>query len=196
MNTTLETTSSPWLRMNLAGEQASEDARRVLDAAIAILDQSADLLRAMVPESYTQRVPAAFNGSIGGHFRHCLDHFTSLLRALDGNFVDYDHRARDPQIERDPAFALAVSEQARAQLLELPPSALNSLVRARCEVSYAPGDSPVTASTFGRELVYVIAHAIHHFALISVMARLSNVALPKHFGVAPSTVLHQTQRME
>ena len=54
------------------------------------------------------------------------------------------------------------------------------------------GDSPLTLSTYGRELVYAIAHAIHHYALISVMARLLEVVLPAHFGVAPSTVAHQS----
>ena len=64
-------------------------------------------------------------------------------------------------------------------------------MKARCEVSYAHGDSPVTGSTFGREMVYAIAHAIHHYALISIMARLMEVSLPEHFGVAPSTVAQQ-----
>ena len=39
-------------------------------------------------------------------------------------------------------------------------------------------------------MVYSIAHAIHHYALISVMARLMEVKLPMNFGVAPSTVAH------
>ena len=51
----------------------------------------------------------------------------------------------------------------------------------------------MTGSTFGRELVYAIAHAIHHYALISVMARLLDVRLPPHFGIAPSTVAHEAR---
>ena len=39
-------------------------------------------------------------------------------------------------------------------------------------------------------MVYAIAHAIHHYALISVMSRLMDANLPEHFGVAPSTVAH------
>jgi hypothetical protein len=167
------------------------DARRILAAAVAILDQGIDLVRALSRESYTSRVPYAFNGSIGGHYRHCLDHFISLLRSLDSDMVDYDDRERDHRIETDTRFALSLSESLRAQLQEIRPSLLDSPVKARCEVSYAHGDSPVTASTFGRELVYAIAHAIHHFALISIMARLLEIKLPEHFGVAPSTLAHQ-----
>ncbi len=166
------------------------DARRILDAALAILAQGEDLLHALSAESYTRRVPLAFNASIGGHYRHCLDHFSSLLRGLDADEVDYDHRERDLLIESQPDYALAITRHIRGQLEQLPPGTLRAPVRARCEVSYAHGDSPVTGSTFGREMVYAIAHAIHHYALISVMARLMDANLPDYFGVAPSTVAH------
>jgi len=175
-------------------EDSFDDARRIVGAAIAILGHGEELLRALSAESYTRRVPLAFNASIGGHYRHCLDHFTSLLRALDADEVDYDHRERDVRIESQPAFALALTQQMRTQLERLPLSALESRVWARCEVSYAHGDSPVTGSTFGREMVYAIAHAIHHYALIAVMARLMEAALPEHFGIAPSTVAHNAKQ--
>ncbi len=167
------------------------DARRILDAARAILAQGEDLLRALSAECYTRRVPLAFHASIGGHYRHCLDHFSSLLRGLDADEVDYDHRERDARIESQPDYALAITRRIREQLEQLPPGTLRAPVRARCEVSYAHGDSPVTGSTFGREMAYAIAHAIHHYALISVMARLMEANLPEHFGVAPSTLAHQ-----
>lgn len=170
-----------------------EDARRIVNSAVAILAQGENLLRAVSLESYTRRVPVAFNASIGGHYRHCLDHFASLLRGLDADEVDYDHRERDARLESEPDFALARTRQLRAQLDQLPLGALATPVRARCEVSYAPCESPVTGSTFGRELVYAIAHAIHHYALISVMARLLEATLPEHFGVAPSTVAHHAK---
>ena len=175
-------------------EDSFDDARRIVNAAIAILAQGEDLLRALSSDLYTHRVPLAFNACIGGHYRHCLDHFTSLLRALDADTVDYDHRERDARIESQPDFALALTQQMRAQLERLPLGALDAPVRARCEVSYAHGDSPVTGSTFGREMVYAIAHAIHHYALISVMARLLDARLPEHFGVAPSTVAHNAKQ--
>ena len=171
-----------------------EDARRIVNAAIALLAQGEDLLRVLSGENYTRRIPLAFNACIGGHYRHCLDHFTSLMRSLDADEVDYDHRERDGRIESQPDFALALTRQMRAQLERLPLGLLETPVRARCEVSYAHGDSPVTGSTFGREMVYAIAHAIHHYALISVMARLMDAKLPEHFGVAPSTVVHNAKQ--
>jgi uncharacterized damage-inducible protein DinB len=177
-----------------APEDSFDDFRRIVGAAIAIFEQGEGLLRALSAETYTRRVPEAFNACIGGHYRHCLDHFTSLLRGLDADTVDYDHRERDVRIESQPDFALALTQQMRSQLERLPLGVLDASVRARCEVSYAHGDSPVTGSTFGRELVYAIAHAIHHYALISVMARLMDAKLPEHFGVAPSTVAHNSKQ--
>jgi len=168
-----------------------EDARRIVEAAIEILRQGEDLLGVLSAMAYAARVPQVFNASIGGHYRHCLDHFTSLLRGLDAEAVDYDHRERDARIESQPGFALALTRGMRLRLEQLPLGLLDVPVRARCEVSYAHGNSPLTNTSIGRELVYCIAHAIHHFALISVMARLLGADLPDQFGVAPSTAAHQ-----
>lgn len=173
-----------------------DDARRIVNAASAILGQGEDLLRALSAESYTRRVPVVFNACIGGHYRHCLDHFTSLLRGLDADTVDYDHRERDPRVESQPACALVLTGELRNQLEQLPLGMLDVPIRARCEVSYSHGDSPLVASSLGREMVYAIAHAIHHYALISVMARLMDIRLPEHFGVAPSTVSHQRTKAQ
>jgi len=175
-------------------ETASEDAARILDAAVAILAQGEDLLRTLPVEAYTRRVPLVFNACIGGHYRHCLDHFTSLLWGLDADAVDYDHRERDVRIESQPEFALKLTQEIRSRMEQFPLSVLDTRIAARCEVSYAQGDSPMTNSTVGRELVYCIAHAIHPFALISVMARLMDARLPELFGVAPSTVRHQSKQ--
>lgn len=165
--------------------------RRIVDAAVDILRQGEALLGTLTVETYTTKLPVVFNGSIGGHYRHCLDHFASLVRGLDAGLVDYDHRERDPRLEQDPEFALGLTCQLRTTLELLEPGTLAASVSARSEVSYDHGDSPVTGSSVGRELAYAIAHAIHHYALISVMARLLNATLPPHFGIAPSTVAHQ-----
>jgi uncharacterized damage-inducible protein DinB len=170
----------------------SQDVRRIHAAAIDILRQGEDLLRVLSAQNYARRVPVVFNASIGGHYRHCLDHFASLLLALDVDAVDYDRRQRDPAIETRPDLARALTAEMRRTLEQLEPEALRSEVTARCEVSYTHGNSPVTRSTLGRELVYCIAHAIHHYALIAVMARLLDVSLPDDFGIAPSTVKHNT----
>ena len=168
----------------------SADRHELIAAATEALRQGETLLGEISDEQFTRKLPTAFNASIGGHYRHCLDHFTSLLRGTGTDVVDYDHRDRDLRIETQPDYALFVTRDLRERLNALTTTALAAPVHARCEVSYEHGDSPMTDSSFARELAYCIAHAIHHFALISVMARLLEVKLPEHFGVAPSTVAH------
>ena len=168
-----------------------DEARRIIGAAVEILRQGEELLAMLPAETYSRVVPVAFNASIGGHYRHCLDHFASLLAGVDQDMVDYDHRERDVRIEQEPAFAREATERIRERLERLDAAMLTEPVMARCEVSYGFGSSPVTASTLGRELVYVIAHGIHHYALITVMSRLQGADVPEDFGVAPSTVRHR-----
>lgn len=171
-----------------------DDGDRILAAAREILRQGEDLLRAIPSQRYHETVPAAFNACIGGHYRHCLDHFASVLRGLENEVVDYDRRERDPRVESDPSFALALTRSLQQRLATLAPSDLARPAKTRCEISYGDGGSPLTCSSYARELVYAIAHAIHHYALISVMARLADVTLPAHFGLAPSTLAHQRAR--
>ncbi len=181
------------VRSSESSERTSDD---VVQAALAILDQGEDLLRQLTPDAYTYRLAAVFGASIGGHYRHCLDHFVSWIRSLEGEELNYDRRDRDPRIETDPSEASRATCEVRSRLGRLSSSDLQRRVRTRCQVSYGSGNAPVTESTLERELVYVIAHAIHHYALISVMAKLQDLALPSTFGVAPSTVRHQGQQGE
>lgn len=170
------------------------DAGRILAAVDAILGQGEELLSGLDSMTYGRPVPLAFHASIGGHYRHCLDHFVSLLRGWGGTRVDYDDRKREEAWETRPQTALEVTRRLRRRLAMVPTAALGAAVEARCEVSYVPGVSPVTGSTLGREMVYAIAHAVHHYALIAVMAGLLGVRVPERFGVAPSTVAHRSKQ--
>lgn len=163
---------------------------RIISAAVELLTQGECLLASLDAEAYGQRAPVVFNASIGGHYRHCLDHFSCLLRGTDTGVIDYDHRVRDRRLEQDPGYALQATRELLFKLRSIGSESLGGEIIARCEVSYEPGDSPVTRSSMGREWVYAIAHGIHHYAMISVIARLHDVALPENFGVAPSTVAH------
>jgi uncharacterized damage-inducible protein DinB len=175
------------------GDTGTDCQRRILHGASDLLKQGIYLLESLTPDNYSRRLPVVFNGSIGGHYRHCLDHFSSLLKGADSELVDYDRRERDPRLETDPDYAAGFTRRLLGFVETLQPSSLATPVAVRCEVSYEHGNSPLTQSTLGRELAYAVAHGIHHFALISVMARLTGAALPAHFGVAPSTVAHDKQ---
>lgn len=165
--------------------------RRAVEAAVEFLGQGEAMLLALSPEAYTHKLTAVFGASIGCHYRHCLDHFVSLLSGKEQGLVDYDRRDRDPRIEGQPALALEATRRIRAVLQTMDIGAMDRAISTRCGVSYRESESPVTRSSLARELVYAVTHGIHHFALISVMARLLDATLPPEFGVAPATVAHQ-----
>lgn len=54
------------------------------------LGQGEAMLLAVSQEVYTHKLTAVFGASIGCHYRHCLDHFVSLLSGKDQGLVDYD----------------------------------------------------------------------------------------------------------
>lgn len=165
----------------------------VLHGVTEVLRHGEILLGALDDRAYTTRLPRAFDATIGGHYRHCLDHFQSLIHALDADELNYDNRRRDPQIENNRAFALGETRRIFTACSGIPPEWLTRPVRVVGKVSYGDEAASVALSTFGRELMYAVAHAIHHYALIGVMCRMLDVPLPEGFGVAPSTLKHQAQ---
>jgi len=165
-----------------------------LAVAREILRQGIILLESIDSAAYIQPVPEAFDSTIGAHYRHCLDHFQCLVAGAAEQCVDYDRRARDPIIETDLFAALRRTRELleRIELLAEQDSPA-SKVRVRSGLSYRNAAPQEAESTLGREWMYVVAHAMHHFALIRVMARLLRVDLPESFGFAPSTLHHRNR---
>lgn len=167
----------------------------LLASAREVLAQGLALLQAIDDGAYATRLPAAFDASIGGHMRHCLDHFRNLLDGLDAEEIDYDARARDTRIETIRSVALAAAREQLREFEALDAAVLERTVRVRAKSSYAAADSPVASSTVGREVMFCVAHAIHHYAIIGVMAGMLEVTLPAGFGVAPSTLQHRRDQL-
>lgn len=174
-------------RIGTVPQGSNHESGHIVASAIAILMQGEALLRIISLQDYTRRIPSAFNARIGEHYRHCLDHFTSLVRGIETGLINYDARDRDPRVECDPTVAQGLTTDLRAHLGRLSISDLNSPVLVQCAVAYGSELAPLTRSTLLRELVYVIAHSIHHYALIATMCRLMDVGVPQSFGLAPST---------
>jgi hypothetical protein len=169
----------------------SPAANRVLiDAVVEVLNQGEILLEQIDNDAYVRKLPAAFDASIGGHYRHCLDHFRSLLDAAAAGDLNYDHRERGTLIENDRFAALNATRELRRGYKRLSECCLNRELQVTCQTSYAKSDSQVSPSTVGREVMYVVAHAVHHYALIGIMGGLMGLKMPAGFGVAPSTLKH------
>ena len=172
--------------------QTSSSADRVLImSVIEILNQGEALLCELNDESYVRRLPTAFNASMGGHYRHCLDHFRALLDAGEEGNLNYDHRERGTLVETDRFAALNATRALRDGYEQMPQAWLARKLQVTCKTSYALDGSQTSGSTVGREIMYVVAHAVHHYALIGIMGGLMGLNMPRGFGVAPSTAKYQ-----
>jgi hypothetical protein len=107
--------------------------------------------------------------------------------------LNYDHRERGTLVENDRFAALNATCELRAAYEKLNPDFLSRHLNVTCKTSYSTSGSQVSPSTVGREVMYAVAHAVHHYALIGVMAGIMDVKLPAGFGVAPSTLKHQAE---
>ena len=157
---------------------------------ILLLEQCADVLAGLPPEAYAVGDDRCLGSSIGGHVRHCLEHYGSFFDGLDEGVLDYDQRARDRrlQVEVDAACA-SLRATAAALARRLTFARLDRQLQVLADGHASDGD--ITASSIGRELGFLLSHTIHHCALIAVMMQLRGLATPPGFGVAPSTLRHR-----
>jgi hypothetical protein len=169
--------------------------RSPLHEAIAdVLRQGESLLNSLNDGDYRRKLPTVFGSTIGGHYRHCLDHFRSLLLGFDAGEINYDHRERNSWIETDCMFALAETHRILRAFECIPTRFLDCPINVRSKVNYEVDAAPLIGSTVGREFMYAIAHAIHHYALIAIMCGILGVAVPAGFGVAPSTLKYHADQ--
>jgi uncharacterized damage-inducible protein DinB len=156
-----------------------------------ILSQLSELLEKMNPAQYKSPVESLSGSSIGSHVRHILEFYECLVRGLEDCAVDYDSRSRTLLLETDVEFALTVLKKIIKTI-----NSVHSDHKLKLKVDLSTGNNPVTIhTTFNRELVYNIEHAIHHMAIIKIGVSLAYPALhlDKYFGIAYSTIKYKTQ---
>lgn len=164
----------PAARTPDAVEGCLESCRRCETVIAAVLEQD--------PNAYP---------SVGAHLRHCLEHYQLLLQGWPSGQVDYDARARDERIERDPEAARGILAGIARALATIGAEDLPRSVRVT--QSAAPGRPAVgSASHLERELIFLSSHTIHHIAIMVLSARAAGIAVPGELGVAYSTEAHRT----
>jgi uncharacterized damage-inducible protein DinB len=130
--------------------------------------------------------------AIGAHVRHLLEHYEILIRDA-GSAVDYDHRARDPEVESCPEAARLRLRSARERLRQLAAHHAGTTL----PILYTPAGSAhargqmALRSSLARELMFLHSHTVHHMALIAVLGRQRGLTLDDDFGVAPATLRHR-----
>lgn len=189
----------------------------LIQANYGILQQKENLIRALVDmvgatEAHRiyPKVCPIVQASVGQHIRHSMDHIDQAMEAAAASEdttveVHYDLRRRGGSDEQDWEAALTRIQTAQEQLLQLTPrSSSNTTSTSTPQVQayfQLTGDSgseqeyPLP-STVERELGFAMHHAIHHLAMVKIVARetwmLPDEAFPPNFGKAPSTVLFET----
>lgn len=155
-----------------------------------VLEQGLLFLERVHPQDYARPLAGSFGGTPGAHYRHVLDHFECLLEGVESGQVNYDQRRRDPILESSLEEARRMTIALLERLYAIPQEAL----RRKCTVTYRVGygDDPeqTAPSYFAREVMFCVGHAIHHYAILKLLCTEAGVALPREFGVAPSTLKH------
>ena len=152
------------------------------------VQQAIVLLEGLPEELFTRVDPPAYGSSIGAHLRHNIDHYHSFCQgAVDGR-IDYDHRNRDPRLERELSLAKTILSGVISDLSNLDGKDLDH----RVEVKMDCGDhSEWSTSSIRRELQFLLSHTVHHYAVIGMICQLQGHCPPEDFGVAPSTLKYR-----
>lgn len=157
------------------------------------INQLADLLVVVPGPLYRQTFGAKKQHVIGKHVRHIIDHYTALLKAVNGRPngpLDYEKRQREESLEQD-------NHAACNRLLAI----VNSLGRLADVSQNAPlamehlsdHQRRTINTSIDRELVFLASHTVHHMAIIAMLAEQGGIEVCDGFGVHPSTLRHQQQ---
>jgi hypothetical protein len=200
----------PLIRSNMA----------ILTQKIALLDLLVVRHGATMAASQFSTPCPIVGASVGQHYRHSMDHLELAALVADSTDKDgcrtqtveelhYDLRVRGGTLEVD-------MEMSRKRMVDV--SAVFRSIEFRSERQLEREcitDRPIAAyfnlssdaneemrllSTVGRELGFAAHHAIHHMAMVKIIAvrtlGLNECDLPHGFGRAPSTLLFEKKMEE
>ncbi len=160
-------------------------------ASTDILMQLAEVVSQLTNVDYARPVDVLSGNTIGKHVRHILEFYELLLHSTQTGQLNYDHRQRDVVLEVDADEALQRISRIDRAMSRLD---LAQPLTLEADLSVAGSEPALIPSSLARELLYNVEHAIHHMALIQVAVKnaFEHIELPLHFGVAYSTVQHQS----
>jgi len=167
------------------------DRSSLILAAEEVLRQGLALLDSIDEDTYSRKEEGPWGSSIGAHYRHVLDHFLCLIEGLWDFQINYDRRSRDHDIET----SIEVARSTTQDLFRALAAVSDEVLCRHCTVIYSVRYDDSTAqnvpSVVGRELMFCVGHAIHHYAIMKLLCSLRAVRLPHEFGIAPSTLKYQ-----
>lgn len=169
-------------------------------ASTDILMQLAEVIGQLTEAEYARPLSVLSGNTIGKHVRHLLEFYELLVNSAHMSqrssarrstaLLNYDRRPRDLRLEVDTDEALRRIGAVDRAIHQLD---LNLCLYLEADLSVMGTETIQIPSSFARELLYNVEHAVHHMALIqvAVVSDFPRLALPPHFGIAYSTVQHQ-----
>ncbi len=156
----------------------------------ALFYQIENLLSQLTQKEYSQKCNLLFNATIGQHIRHIIEWFEELEIGYEIEIVNYDNRKRNLRLETDIEFAL---KSFKSLLEKIDKSDKMLLLVANYDKDNEK--ELKVSTTYYREVLGNIEHAVHHMAIIKVgMSKFSNIKLPKDFGIAISTLKNESKK--
>lgn len=153
----------------------------LVDTLIGQLEMAIDLIAGLNEEGFSSAKDD--RGGIGAHIRHNINFVEAVLDGSISGVIDYASRRRDRRIETDRSFASGKIRYLIEALENLPVD-LTTRVKVTSEID----PTFLFPSTLGREIEFVISHAVHHYALIKERLAETEIEVGEKFGVAPSTL--------
>jgi hypothetical protein len=157
-----------------------------------VLLQGLGLLFKLSDRTYSQFLDAPYGASIGGHYRHVLEHFQCVVRSIRAGEINYDGRERNPRLETEVTYAAIATCDVLRATKNYDDGILNRASKVVNSVSFGSSEPSMIDTNVGRELAYCIGHAIHHYAIVRLICSQLGIDVPKEFGVAPSTLKYKS----
>ena len=159
----------------------------MITSQIETLEQAKYFINQLSDSEYTAVLSPHFTGSAGAHIRHIVDHFLALKNNEHG-VVNYNARHRFCAIESSKEVAIKAINEIQHWLENLSSTLLYQRVTVLSEVSVTQTLNYETQSTYARELMFVSSHAVHHYAMLKLIASMQGVNIASNFGLAPATL--------
>lgn len=165
---------------------------------IDFIKQGREVLRSISDDIYVKVDGRYYQSGIGIHMRHVLDHYSNLFAQWKCGCINYDERERGTNIETNRGKAIDKCSELIALLQSLPEEAEIQQQDANVSLKILTAKKgipePTTGtSTLKRELLFLISHTVHHYALIGFILKIQGQHPPESFGVAPSTLAYQEE---
>ena len=172
----------------------------ILKQKLLLMEVMRSVFGASKSNELYQKVCPIVHATIGQHIRHSMDHIDLAAAAaanLECREIHYDIRARGGPDEYDIEKAQIRIEHAVEHLTNVSQTFEDTTSSKPVEACFMLSGDPQEfrmPSTLERELAFSAHHAIHHMAMVKIIAvetlQIPSEALSPDFGRAPSTIVY------